>query len=124
MKLTLDDYIIIAKHYGLRIPISKKTKRYNFRKLKKNVHTLLAKKLCRCIKSVQKTSKKSLTRKNKYKENRAIAICNKSIFKNRGMKHYRFTCKKKKKLFPRKGIILSKTKKKRIIFRYPSKKNF
>ena len=121
MKISLDDYITIAKHYGLKIPLTKKTKKDDYRKLKKNVHTLLAEKLCRCIKSVQKKSRKSLKKGKKYKENRAIAICNKSIFKNRGMKHYRFTCKKKKKLYRRKGVVLSKTKKVRFLHPYKRK---
>ena len=48
---------------------------------------MLSSKLCKCIKKVQKGSR--LT------EPGAITVCNKSIFTNRNLKHYRFTCKKK-----------------------------
>ena len=104
MKLTKKDYIMILKHYGVKTP--KTRKRMTHKQAKKQVHALLADKLCRCIKAVQKSKKK-------YKEGVAIAICNKSIFNNRKLKHYRFTCKKKRRLLSKKGskIILSKTRK-------------
>jgi len=64
----------------------------------------------RCIKAVQK--------KSRYKKSRAIAICNNSIFKKRDLKHFRFTCKKKK-FYRKKGTrkILSKTIKDSLRFR-------
>ena len=112
MKLTKEDYVIILKHYGLKIPQTKRSQP-DLTKMKKRVNSLLAGKLCRCIKAVQKSKYK------KYKERIAIAICNKSIFGNRGLKHYRFTCKKKHRLYSKKGtqIILSKTKKRKLKFR-------
>ena len=106
MDLSKKDYETILKHYGKRIPRTK-SGTSDIRKMKKKIYTLLANKLCRCIKAVQKGKKK------KYADRIAIAICTKSIFNNRGLKHFRFTCKKKRKLRPKKGTrkILLKTKK-------------
>lgn len=89
LPLNKDDYIKILTHYNQDIP---KTKNGNvdLRKTKKKVRNLLASKLCRCIKKVQKSSK--------LPEPTALAICNTSIFKKRNMKHYKFTCKKIKTL--------------------------
>ena len=117
MNLTENDYIIILNHYGISIPMTRKGKP-SIAKIKKRVNILLAGKLCRCIKSVEKYRKRK-----KYSKDFSVAICNKSIFKNRGMKHYRFTCKKKYKLFPKKGnrIILSKTRKGKLIFKSKKK---
>jgi len=104
MNLNKTDYEIILRYYGISIPRGKKG---TLRKMKKRVHKVLVNKLCRCIKAVQKSKKK------KYAKRAAIAVCNKSIFGNRGLKHFRFTCKKKRRLFSKKGTrkILAKTKK-------------
>lgn len=106
MDLDKKDFEKILKHYGKQIPHTKKGK-IDTRKMKKQVYKLFANKLCKCIKAVQKSKKK------KYTNRIAIAICNKSIFDNRGLKHFRFTCKKKRKLRPKKKTrkILVKTKK-------------
>ena len=118
MNLTKEDYLIILNHYGVAIPYTKKGKP-SLRKMKKRVNALLAGKLCRCIKSVEKYRKRK-----KYSKNFPAAVCNKSIFKNRGMKHYRFTCKKKHILFPKKGaaVVLSKTRKGKLKFK-PKRKS-
>jgi len=112
MRFTKEDYIIILKHYGYKIPTTKGGKP-DLKKMKKRANSILAGKLCRCIKSVQKSKYR------KYAETVAIAICNKSIFRNRGFKHYRFTCKKKHKLYPKKGTrtTFSKTRKGKLKFR-------
>jgi hypothetical protein len=99
--LTNNDYRKILNFYGIDVPKKTKTS-----KVKDMAENILAKKLCRCIKKV-KTDDES--------ESRAIAICNKTIFKNRGLKHYYFTCKKKPKLHHKKGtrralIKISKNK--------------
>ena len=96
MKLTVDDYILILKHYRMPIPRKNRTRR-----VKKMVHSLLAKKLCRCIKSVKK---------KKMKEKNAIAICINSILKRRGLKQHRFTCKKRKRFYKKKGSAWQKTR--------------
>ena len=98
MRLTINDYIIILKHYGL--PVSKRSVKI----LKKRVNKLLIGKLCRCIKAVKKNERKS------------IAICTKSIFTNRNLKRGRFTCKK------RASITLTKKRKIRFRKKYTKKK--
>ena len=88
------DYVKIADNYG-----------YESRD-KKNVEGKLARKMCRCIKKVKKTLKSA------NPENGAIAICNKSIFRNRGLKFNKVTCKKKAKFIGNKkdGWKLAKTR--------------
>ena len=86
------DYNMILKHYGFRIPQSKRIK-------KKMVEDLLSNKMCRCIKSVQQSSK--------LQEPASIAICNQSIFRNRGLKYNKLKCKPKPQFIGNK-----KTKKK------------
>jgi len=75
-----NDYELILKHYNMRIPKSSRLK-------KAAVEEALATKMCKCIKAVQWGSK--------LDEPAAIAICNKSIFRNRGLKYNRIVCKKK-----------------------------
>jgi hypothetical protein len=105
MNLTKAEYILILKHYGIKVSHNQ-----SFRKIKTDTHAILLTKLCRCIKAVQK--------KSRHKKSRAIAICNNSIFKKRGLKHFRFTCKKKQ-FYRKKGTrkILSKTIKGNLRFR-------
>lgn len=110
MNLSKKDYQAILEKYGEKVIYSKhpKTKRKVFDKKKTKALTrrILSEKLCKCIKKVQKNPK------FKLQEPAAIAICNKSIFSNRGIKLYRFTCKKKPRLLPKKGSkkFLSKSK--------------
>ena len=110
MDLANKDYEIILRHYNIAIP-RKAGRKKDFRKIKKRAHDILINKLCRCIKAVQKTRKKIYTKRA------AIAICNKSIFGNRGLKHFRFTCKKKKRLLTKKGRRKKLAKTKKIYFR-------
>lgn len=91
MKLTNKDYAIILEFYN--IPLK------DFKKNKIMAETILATKLCRCIKKVKQLYKKS--------EKESIGICNKSIFKNRNLKYYKFSCNKNYQLKENK-----KTKKK------------
>jgi hypothetical protein len=106
MKLSNNDYITIVKHYGYSIPKTKKN-RINMSKTRKLARNILASKLCKCIKKVQKTNKT-------LQEPAAISICNNSIFRKRNLKHYRFTCKKNYVLKNKKGsnYALTKTNKK------------
>ena len=72
------DYDIISDHYG-------------FDTEDKNViEGQMARKMCRCIKKVKKTLR---IRPEITRENAAIAICNKSIFVNRGLRFNKVTCK-------------------------------
>jgi len=54
--------------------------------LKHRAEQILSDKLCRCIKKVGKSVKS---------EPRAIGICTKSIFKQKGLKRGKFTCRRK-----------------------------
>lgn len=75
-QLTNTDYVSILKYYNLNIPRSKKL-------IKTNAEKIMAEKLCRCIKKVDKNN-----------ESKSIPICNKNIFINKGLKLQRFKCKK------------------------------
>lgn len=100
MKLTKKDYEKILSYYGKKpvYNVNKKTrkKKYNMKKTKELTRQVLSSKLCKCIKKVQKANKK-------LDEKGAIAICRESIFTNRGLKHYAFTCKKGARFYPKKG---------------------
>tara|TARA_B110000305_G_scaffold129288_1_gene144614 strand:+ start:4215 stop:4538 length:324 start_codon:yes stop_codon:yes gene_type:complete len=91
--LTLKDYKHVLKFYGIPLPKNKYT-------LKKKANSILAKKLCRCIKKVNKTKKKGRLR---MKEKDAIAICRKSVINRKGFKSFGFTCKNPVSLINKKG---------------------
>ena len=76
-ELTNNDYKRILEFYKKSIPKSK-------RLLKQQAEKILASKLCRCIKKVDKEN-----------EARAIGICTKTIINNKGFTRGKFTCKKK-----------------------------
>lgn len=86
-KLTNNDYSSILKFYKMSIP---KTRRA----LKKRAESVLAEKLCRCIKKV-----------GLDEEARSIGICSKSIFKLKGLSRGKFTCKNKMKVDLKKMTI-------------------
>jgi len=79
-ELTNNDYTRILEFYNKSIPKSK-------RLLKKQAEKILANKLCKCIKKVDKKN-----------EARSIGICTKSIINNKGFKRGKFTCKKKESI--------------------------
>ncbi len=93
--LTDNDFSKIVKYYKHSIPKTKMGK-IDKNKTRKIAYELLANKLCKCIKLVQKKGKMR-------NEGGAIAICKKSIFDQKGLHSFRFTCKKKKALLPKKG---------------------
>lgn len=99
MNLTSKDYGTILKHYKMNVPKTRKKRR-------QAVEQRLASNMCRCIKSVQKSNQK-------LNEPGAIAICNNSIFKRRGLKYNRISCKKGYKFIGNKKTKrkLEKTKK-------------
>ena len=105
MKLTATNYEKILKHYKKKIPKTLKKKR-------EKTETLLSKKMCSCVKKVKGYERNSKKRKP-LQERSKIAICNKSIFRNRGIKYNRITCKKKPKFIGNKktGVKLNKTRK-------------
>ena len=79
-ELTTTDYKHILEFYKKPIPKSKRI-------LKIQAEKLLASKLCRCIKKVDKGS-----------ETRAIGICTKTVVNNKGFSRGKFTCKNKKSI--------------------------
>ena len=109
MKLTVKQYNQILRHYKKRVPKTLRHKR-------KRVETLMAKKMCSCIKKVkgyERTTTTKTRKKQPLLESSKIAICNKSIFKNRGLKYNRITCKKGARFIGNKktGVKLNKTRK-------------
>jgi hypothetical protein len=85
------DYIKILEYYNIAIP-------NNNKKLKEKAETILANKLCGCIKNIGTSIEN---------EPKSIGICTKTIFNKRNMKRGKFTCKKNNR--PR--VKFTKTKK-------------
>lgn len=79
-QLTNNDYKRILVFYNKSIPKSN-------RLLKIQAEKLLANKLCRCIKKIDKVN-----------ESRSIGICTKTIINNKGFARGKFTCKKKQSI--------------------------
>lgn len=89
MKLTKKDYKNLLKFYNIN------TKKYqSYKKLKYIGEKILAKKLCNCIKSVDKNN-----------ENKSIPICKNSIFTKKELSFKKFTCKKNFKIIGLKKTI-------------------
>ena len=96
MKLTSADYKNILKFYKMDLTHMKQ------REIKEKAEHLLATKLCKCIKSIKNksfaTDKRAIAT-----EKKAIAICYNSVILKKGIKTFRFKCKKGAKLLPKKG---------------------
>lgn len=88
MDLNTSDYKKIIKYYNI-----KNTGKNTYKYLAEDI---LANKLCKCIKKVNK---------NIDNEKASIAICRKNIFKNRKIDFYNFKCKKSRRLIPKKGTM-------------------
>jgi len=95
--MTKTDYQKILSYYN--IPFEK----LSAQEQKQKAEHILATKLCKCIKSVEK----------KTGTQNAIALCTASVFGKKGLKYYDVSCKGKARLLPRKGTrqMLSKTRK-------------
>ena len=76
-QISNDDYKKILEFYDKPIPKSK-------RLLKIEAEQIMATKLCRCIKKID----------TKFEE-KAIGICTKTIFNNKGLTRGKFKCKGK-----------------------------
>ena len=104
-KLTKSEYIEILKYYEKEIP-----KNASIGKLKEKAEELVAKKLCECIKSINK-------QKHKDGEKRSIAICKNAILLKKGVSDKGFRCKDKKpyitlkRISNNKRVIKNKTRK-------------
>lgn len=98
--LTKNDYISILNYYNIEM-----NKDMSSLEIKNKAESILANKLCKCIKKVDT---------NSGSESRAIAICRDAIIKKKGLDIFSFTCKNKAKLIPKKNtkINLVKTKSK------------
>jgi len=94
MELHNEDYTDILNYYKIPVPKSK-------RLLQIEAEKILASKLCKCIKKVSAVSKPE-------NEARAIGICTKTIFNNKGYTRGKFKCKGKR------YVKYNKTKKSRI----------
>lgn len=104
MKLSEKDYKLILKYYNINTENLSKTD------IQEQAESILAQKMCRCIKKVDSYNSR---KNNKLNESNIISICKKSVLSNKNIKNYRFTCKKKQKFIPKKGTntLLVKTKK-------------
>ena len=91
MKLSDKDYYKILDFYDIKY-----TDKTSIKTIRKTAEKMLAEKLCRCIKKVKQPSDDD--------EQRAIAICRKSVLRNKGLSSAgRFTCKKRARFFPSKS---------------------
>jgi hypothetical protein len=101
MKLTIKDYKSILKFY--KVDISE----LSSKDIKAKAEHYLAVKLCRCIKNVKGKSARatgaSATGASANSEKRAIAVCYNSVLKKKNLKVFKFSCKKKVTLLPKKG---------------------
>jgi hypothetical protein len=101
MRLSLNDYISILTFYKIDTSNMKNST------IKQKAEAILAEKLCRCIKKVEKSLKTDKRINNKSirgrKESRAIAICKTSIFTKKNISLTKFKCKGTAKLLPSKN---------------------
>ena len=94
MNLTKEDYIKILNYYNINY--YKKSSKY----IKRKAETILADKLCKCIKKVNNNNDNS-------DESRAIGICKNSVLTKKHLTVGKFSCKKR----PRFSTTLKKRKK-------------
>jgi hypothetical protein len=92
-RLYKNDYINILKYYN------RDYSGKSVRQIKDMAEKILAEKLCKCIKKVNKTGKN-------INESRAIALCKTSVLHKKGIKNFNFTCKKRRMFLPKKGTTL------------------
>jgi hypothetical protein len=73
--LTINDYKRVLEYYKISLPMTNSL-------IKNAAEQILANKLCRCIKKVDKNNEK-----------RAIGVCTKTIFNRKGYTRGKFKCK-------------------------------
>jgi len=93
--MTKSDYQKILSYY--KLPFDNLTAR----ELQQTAEDILATKLCKCIKAVEK----------KVGTKNAIALCTSSVFGKKGLKYFDMSCKGRAQLQSRKGRRLAKTRK-------------
>ena len=87
MTMTKSDYEKILSYYN--IPFEN----LSTRDLKQKAEDILATKLCKCIKVVER----------KASPQNAISLCTTSVFGKKGLKYFDMSCKGRAQLHPRKG---------------------
>ena len=87
MNMTRTDYEKILSYYN--IPFENLS---NI-ELKRTAEDILANKLCKCIKAVER----------KVSPQNAISLCTASVFGKKGLKYFDMSCKGRAQLHPRKG---------------------
>jgi hypothetical protein len=93
LKMTLRDYKNILKFYKID------TEALTNKAIKEKAEHFLAVKLCKCIKNIRAGTGTGRA----GSEKRAISICYNSVLTKKNLKVFKFTCKKKAKLLPKKG---------------------
>ena len=91
MNLTKKDYRKLLNYYNITYK-----KNIFYKKIKILGEKILSKKLCKCIKKVDKKN-----------ENKSIGICRNAIFNYKGLTFKKFTCKKKQKIYGIKKTLKS-----------------
>ena len=104
MKLSREDYIKILDYYGIKHQGASLTT------IKGKAERILADKLCRCIKRVDKTRSNKLknSKSKNNDESRAIAICRDSVLTRKGVTNAgKFSCKPKARFLKSKSNRLT-----------------
>ena len=104
MRLSLNDYKSILKYYNIDITGLKNSI------IKGKAEDILAEKLCRCIKVVDK-GRGNNTNKTTRLETKGIAVCKNSVLTKKNLKIFKFKCKKSAKLLASKQSNNSKQSK-------------
>jgi hypothetical protein len=94
MKLTNKDYKTILNFYKVDLSA------LSSKEIKTKAEHYLAMKLCKCIKKIKGPGASGTGASD---EKRAIAICYNSVLKKKNLKVFKFSCKKKVTLLPKKG---------------------
>jgi hypothetical protein len=111
--LNQNDYIKILNYYDINISPKDSSKT-----IKHKAETILAEKLCKCIKKVKNSDSVNASGDDKTSsesESKAIAICSNSIFEKKGLERGLFDCKKKPRLINTHGKKYALTKRRRTL---------
>jgi hypothetical protein len=90
MNLNKDDYITILNYYNID------TNNMKTKQIQSEAEDILAYKLCRCIKKVDKSMDN---------ESHAIAVCKSGVLQRKGLRSFGFKCKIRPKFIPKKGTL-------------------
>ena len=109
--LKKNDYIKILNYYDITVLPTDSSKT-----IKSKAEKILAEKLCKCIKKVKDSDDETISDgdgNGNAEESKAIGVCTDSIFRRKGLRHGKFTCKKTARLlrFPAQKYSLKKRSK-------------